>query len=217
MGMDMRKYIIAWSILIISTTSSFAQGTIQFNNIVTGTVRAPIYGYDPQDSGTVLRGNPPSGTPPGTTVYGGAPLAGTGFSVQVFGGSTSTSESALVAASAALHFRTNLAVGFIDNAFGLIATVPGVPEGQTAHIQLRAWDNQSGTILTWEQAVANPLRAMGTSAMFVSQPLGGAFTDAPPMIGLTSFNIATAGTVPEPGTVAMGILGLGAVLFFRRK
>lgn len=212
----MKKNILILTALVVSSIGAFAQGQIQFNNFLSGQVRAPIYGVDPISPTISQRGNPANGIPAGTTVYGGAPLAGTGFSVQVFGGATGTAENDLAASSVILNFRTGSAAGFLDNqTLGVPATISGVLEGQTAAVQLRAWDNQGGTITSWEQAVANQLTvAQGTSAIFTSQPLGGVLTTPPPMIGLTGFNLAV---VPEPSTIALGILGAGSLLFLRRK
>lgn len=209
----MSKSITTGSLLIASIQAGFAQGQIIFNNIVTGVVRAPIYGVDPSNPTIVQRFNPPTGIPAGTAVYGGLPSAGTGFSVQVFGGTTGTPESALVAASAILHFRTGSAAGFIDNSAGVYATIPGVAEGESANIQLRAWDNQGGTILSWDQVLATPWIGQSSSAMFVSQPLGGMTITPPYMVGLQSFSFA----VPEPTTVSLGILSIGLLLFLRRR
>lgn len=205
----MKKTVLILTSLVLSSVGAFAQGQIVFNNIQTGVVRAQIFGVDAANPGLSQRGNPANGTPAGATAYGGAALAGTGFSVQVYGGTTSASESSLTPSSVILDFRTGGAAGFINNPNGVVATITGVAEGGMANIQLRAWDNQGGTILTYEQALIR-----GSSAMFVSQPLGGILTTPPFMAGLTGFNIAP---VPEPSTIALGILGASSLLFLRRK
>jgi len=204
-------------LLVVSAISSFAQGTITFNNRIAGSVIAQIYGPDPVDLTLRKTGQTSAGLPIGSTVYGGSLLLGTGFTAQLWGGIAGTPGVGLVALSGTTPFRTGTGAGFFTG----IADVqnPLVPAGSTSTVQVRAWDNNAGQITTWAGALAGG-RAHGASDAFVTAVLGGTPPGgglpitAPNLVGLTSFNLTV---VPEPGVIALGVLGLGALLLRRRK
>jgi hypothetical protein len=82
-------------------------------------------------------------------------------------------------------------------------------------VQLRAWEASGGS--TYEAALAAGVRT-GTGNVFSVGPLGGndpgggpPFTD-PNLTGFQSFAL-----VPEPSTIALGLLGAAALLLRRRK
>ena len=213
---NMKKTLLTL-LLITSAISSFAQGTITFNNRVTGSILAPVYGPDPANQTLRKSGQSSIGTPAGSQTYGGALLNGTGFSAQLWGGASGTPVDSLAALSAVTPFRTGAGAGY----FTAIADVqnPSVSAGSVATIQVRAWDNNSGQITTWAAALMGG-RAIGASDAFQTAPLGGnppgggLPITAPNLVGLTSFNLTV---VPEPGVIALGVLGLGALLLRRRK
>lgn len=71
----MKKTIIA--LLALSTVASvLAQGTIVFNNRLTGTIFTRVYSPEVGDPTVAKYGNTATDTPAGTTVYTGAGLAG---------------------------------------------------------------------------------------------------------------------------------------------
>jgi hypothetical protein len=107
-------------------------------------------------------------------------------------------------------FRTGTAAGFVT-APAVNPTVPGVPENGTAAVQVRAWDNNGGLVTSYADALAAG-RAAGFSDIFSVGPLGGTLTPSPNIAGLRSFNLTQ---VPEPSVIALGALGLGALLFRR--
>jgi hypothetical protein len=155
-------------------------------------------------------GNTSAGYPAGTQTYTGVLLSGTGYSVQLWAGPVdSTFEQLTLVPESLKSFRTNgFAHGFINN-LGTNAVIPGILRTISAALQLRVWDNQAGTITTWEQAAIR-----GASLIFTSQPLGGEKIPPPNMVGLESFNLVL---VPEPSTYAL--VGLGATVFwmFRQR
>ena len=66
--------------------------------------------------------------------------------------------------------------------------------------------------------------AEGVSAAFNSNPLGGVDASGTPvptpkLVGLQSFNLkpSGAGVIPEPSTIALGVLGAAALFFRSRK
>lgn len=209
----MKKLILA-GCAVSCAVSVFAQGTIVFNNRVVGSVVAPIYAPNPADPSTQQTGNTANGFPVGTTVYGGATLAGTGFTAQLWGApGANAALSSLVPATgySTAGFRTGAAAGLWTTSTDA-AIIPGAAEGSVATLQVRAWDNSGGTMTTYAAAVAAGLAA-GTSALFNSQPLGG--VSAPPnLVGLQSFSLVAA---PEPSTFALAGLGAVALLIFRRR
>ena len=216
--------------LLMSATVAFSQGSIVFNNGVVGAVRTRVY-QPLATSPTVSRhGNGTNDFPAGTTDWTGAiACAGTNFTVQLWGGPTTASDDQLTVGQglATAGFRTGNAAGFINTPVGLNPTIEGVLAGQNARIQIRAWDNMLGTVNSWSAAMANPSIARGASPSFISDPLGGGPITSPNLVGqdldpgpgitrgpgLESFSLA----VPEPSIIALGVLGLGALLFRRRK
>jgi hypothetical protein len=90
----------------------------------------------------------------GTIVYGGGPLAGTGFTVQLWAtaGITSDQNALLPAQNGTSTFRTGSAAGIWT---ATTAIIPNAVGGQGTHAtaQVRVWDNRGGTILDWSQAV----------------------------------------------------------------
>lgn len=197
--------------------SAFSQGQVVFNNRVVGStlgnLDARIFGVDPAAPFTEKIGNTATGVPAGTTVYGGTLLSGTGFTAQLWAGAQGATEAQLVLCTVGgtTTFRTGNGAGIVN---GTTATVPG--QTVNASFQVRAWDNQGGTLDTWDKAVAaNAPR--GKSNIFPNAfPLGFGTVNPPNLEGLLSFQLFTQ--VPEPSIVGLGILGgLGLFLIRRRK
>jgi hypothetical protein len=116
------------------------------------------------------------------------------------------------------------ASGIIAPAAGLYAagnrTLPSSPSA-FAWIQIRAWESAFGT--SYEQARENPhpmggrLALVGTSNIFRvkgSDPVNNPPPDSLMGFGLQSFWVSP---VPEPATVGIAILGVMALLLFRRR
>jgi len=88
--------------------------------------------------------------------------------------------------------------------------------GDTVTLQVRAW---SGSFATYEDAVlgADSNTLLGKSTKW-EQITGGGSNPSQPITGagrLTPFTVTTA--VPEPSSIALGLLGLGAIALFRRR
>ena len=91
-------------------------------------------------------------------------------------------------------------------------------DSATVTLQVRAW---SGAFATYEAAVAaqqggNITILLGTSAKW-EQATGGGANPAQPITGVGRLTPFTVTAVPEPSSIALGLLGLGAVALFRRK
>lgn len=208
------KKIIVTTLAVVVAVGAFAQGTITLNNRVSGVLVVPIYNPDPLNIQRSVQGN--ATTNGGSTDWTGfTGVSGTNFTAQLFGGPQGTAFDSLQPVLPSTPFRTGAAAGYFSPATG---TVPGVGStvngGGIATLQLRAWDNQGGTITSWAQVLGNPTILHGSSPTFDSQPLGGGLITSPNLIGLQSFNLFA---VPEPSVIALGVLGVGALLLRRRK
>jgi hypothetical protein len=190
----MKKVILLLASVLVGL-SAYAQGTLDFNNKNNNTT-------------------PPINAP--VSLAGGALLSGTDYFVQMFAGPAGTAASALAAQGIPINFRTGAAAGYFSG--GSVA-ITGVDFGATATVQIRAWAAASGA--TYAAAVAANGIYGSSTAFNVATPAYPDRTAPPPLpgslIGLTSFSISS-GTpiVPEPTTIALGLLG-AALLFIRRR
>jgi hypothetical protein len=214
------KKTLALCLLAASTFGALGQGQMTLQNRVVGSVISPIYDIDPANPTQRLTGNTATGTPVGSQNYGTrALLAGTGFTAQLWAGALGSSEAQLTLTGGGntTTFRTGTGAGFVLQP-AAAATVNGVPGGggSRAAFQIRAWNNMSGTITGWDQILANPTIPHGLSDVVQGNfDLGaGAIVPNPGLPGVTSFNLFA---VPEPSLLALGALGLGALLLRRRK
>lgn len=185
--------LLSLSLLLTLVAHSFAaDGVLNFAN----------FGSDSVGGGHSL--NAPIFDTNGSTL-----LAGSGFSVQLFYGAVGASDGQLVALGSPINFLTG---GFSGYFSGGTVSIPGFAVGTQIQIQIRAWNNASGTITSYDAATIK-----GASTSFVSQALGDSLTPStiPVMNGLTSFQLSTA-AVPEPTTIALGVIG-GLGLLARRR
>ena len=205
----MKKTSIIALLMAATALSSFGQGNVNFNNRVTGAggVVAPIYGPNSANPTLARSGN--ATTNGGAVDYTGhALLAGTSFSADLLAGADAGSLQAV--AGTVVTFRTAAALaGFVTPP----TVVPFIAATGPQVFQVRAWAN-GGDILSSYASALMAGRAVGQSAVF-----GPITPTAPPatpanLAGLTSFNLTI---VPEPGVIALGVLGLGALLLRRRK
>jgi len=204
------KKVIITTLLAISATFAFAQGTVNFNNKVSAAgIDAPItYAAGTQLGGTT-----------GTKVEGGAhPTA----QAALYGGADGTSEASLSLIIPAVGFRTTAAAGYVNVGSLGSRSVPGVAPGAFGMFEIRAWDSGGNAAVT-DYASALSAIAAGDSRVYAGKSnllrlaTGGTGVPAGPaadLIGLQAFSITN---VPEPGTIALGFLGLGAMFMLRRK
>lgn len=188
----MKKLLITTASFVLAV-SGFAQGTINFaNNVptVTPAINAPVFDERGAAAGTAAR------------------LSGSAFMVQLYARAAGSS-SQFVAAGAAVPFLAGAGAGYWAPVARTADNV--APNGQ-AEIVVRAWRVSDGA--TWESANASG-RGWGQSAA-ITIPTGGGGTPQvlpQPLIGLTSFSL-----VPEPSTIALGIIGgLGTLMLIRRR
>ncbi len=178
--------------------STFAQGTVNFGNAGVGTAISNI-------------------------LTQAAVPAGTSFMVSLYflpdTGSTPTTA----------DFDANVTILTPNSGFaspglfvGGVRTAP-VAGGATAWFQVRAWETAFGN--AYASAVSNPnqiggrLALAGTSTILkvtTGNPGGSPPTPAASLVtaGLKGFYVVP---VPEPATIGLGLLGLGALLLLRRR
>ena len=149
-------------------------------------------------------------------------MAGSGYSAQLYyANGAGQSEGALQPlASSVTSFRTSATLaGTIAPSF---QSLPGVPVGGSATLQLRVWSNLGGTVTSWAQAeslwvVQTPGMIAGKSILFDITGLADNTSPAPAeMTGFRSFNLYGA-IVPEPPVLVLaGLAGVGLLIFRRR-
>jgi PEP-CTERM motif len=210
----MKKTLIL-VVLAVAAYNTFGQGTISMGNQFAG-FQAPIYGPDPSNPLMSVSGQSSVGLPTGSTVYGGPLLQGSGYTFALFAGPANTTDPAALVLVATTTFRTGAAAGYVR---ATEVPIPSIAPAQTATVQVRVWDNQGGTVGSWANVLASPSIARGESALFQTGALGGPNPPNPPgtapnLTGWQSFNVHQ---VPEPSVIALGALGLGALLLRRRK
>jgi hypothetical protein len=220
----MKKTIIAL-VALTAAASVFAQGTVVFNNRVTGTIFTRVYAPQVATPTVQVVGNTASDTPGGTQTYTGAQLTGSGWSAQLWAApGAGAAEASLVAGTPITTFRTGTAAGQVAAA---TATLTGVAaDAPLATLQLRVWP---ATFATWALAEAawmadnSQTIFIGKSPLFEVDKIGGQANPAPNLINsgktsfLQSFSLVAHAPIPEPSTFAL--LGLGALgmMIFRRK
>jgi hypothetical protein len=108
------------------------------------------------------------------------------------------------------NYSTGVDAGYF---FGPLIAVPGSAAGSQVAIQVRAFNTAAGA--TYNAAASSPLAQLGKSNIVQNYILGGSQPPNAP-IGLTSFNVTPA-VVPEPSTIALGVIGAAALLLRRRR
>jgi len=195
------KKTLAIALLAVTASVGYSQGTVNFNNRVltsTPNIVAPIW----------YRGDTAFATAGTNTTINGATHATA--QAALYGGPAGTPEDQLVLIAPAVGFRSGTLSGFVLVGSAGERIIPGTVPGGTAVVQIRAWDSAGGscTLASYEQAALDPRNYIGKSALLTISGLGGGSppATAADLQGLTSFAIGPV--VPEPGTIALGFLGL---------
>ena len=184
----MRKLIALFAVTVVAA-SALAQGTVNFNNNVWETT-----------------------TPRRVMDFGGvAPLVGTDYVAQLYFGTAGAADDSLTAVGGVARFR----VGTTSQPgtwSGGTRTLTGITAGQTARLQVRVY-NATLFPAGYDAAVAGNGRTGFSTAFDYTVPSGG--TPAPNEFWMANFGGFTL--VPEPSTIALGVLGLAGLLFIRRR
>jgi hypothetical protein len=192
------KRLLSLAFTLATCVSALAQGTLNFANFFSGNTTNPIYDTD------------------GTT------RLGAGFIAGLYAGTVGTAWDSLTAVAPTAAFPSAAGPGFF---LGGSHVVPSVNTGSPAAIQVRVWN---AAFATWDAAWAayqagDPTAKVGVNGWngtglptttFTTPNLGGGAVSPANLVGLTSFQLYA---VPEPSTIALGVLGIGALLLRRRK
>ena len=204
----MKKLFVSFALFSV-TLGAFAQGSISFANRSAVGKGAFIYGVSSSAPTAVAQGN-------AADYAGREKLKGSAYVAALF----AEVNGAWVQISGKSEFRDNSGkdVGLLT-AVGKINPAGFVPDSKV-NLVVRAWDAKAAT---WEEVSsdANAGLARGQSLVikdyvvgagdgFPSTTVQKTLLDA----GLQSFGLYI---VPEPSVVALGALGLGALLLRRRK
>jgi hypothetical protein len=175
---------------VLASVTAYAQGTINFQNRDTANgIAAPVY---------ILE-------------VGGEKCDGDAFLAQLYAGPSGAAEDALVGTGPIVNFRSGAPAGYVNVGAESSRAIAGVDWGQVAAVQIRAW---SATYATYEEAAASTDALIGSSIVLEIATAASALNTPSPMIGLESFAVVP---VPEPSTIALGLLGAAFLLLRRRK
>jgi hypothetical protein len=201
----MKKALLVLAAVAMAA-SALAQGTIDFmNRNIPGANGGASYNVPLWVNGTVNgTAGPGAGTLPGGVTVGLFEAGGT-----------------VPLVTSLLRSDTPANAAFFATATQTARTSQDA--GTTPQLFVRAWTTASGGFA----AARNTVGAQWGEWSFTSQPLGGtpASGGLPvPTPGMTGWGpgpinggFALEVTVPEPSTVALGVLGVGALLLRRRK
>jgi hypothetical protein len=191
----MKKALLALAVAA-AASSGYAQGVITFyNNAI------PINGR------TIT---PPATAAAGATTYRAGVFrpdgtgAGDGFTAGLFLASDAGNPAATALATTTFRLNNTFEVFLAPQD----VTVQGVPVGSTANFIVRAW--QTGSTFA-----ASTIR--GESTPWTSEALGGTVPGNPPAANATMSGFMGITMVPEPSTLALGAIGMGALMLRRRK
>jgi hypothetical protein len=122
-------------------------------------------------------------------------LAGNAYLVQILGGP----QGGTLAPLGTTDFRSGAAAGYVNP---LTVTVPGVPDKGIASIMLNVFQGTSAT--------GTPIGSFGPFQVTVAEA-----PNLPSNLALGTSPLIVP--IPEPTTLALGALGLGALLMIRRR
>jgi len=224
--------------LLSGSLGVHAQGNLNWNGNSSWLIS--VYSPDVNTPGTIFNGNSPQDVPAGTTTYtggwiGGAasPGVGVGSTPSSFGGidyqNAGNFEAGLyvdVNATTVLADIQSLAplatTGISDGALNTAnsVSVPGIAGGTSVNVGLAAWYTDGGLYGSYATASAAGQPAgysISTGQLVLTAPPSTPVTIGPGL-GLNSFSLATATSVPEPSTIALGVIGASTFLLrLRRK
>jgi hypothetical protein len=200
------KKLLLLAVLGLTAVSAMAQGRVEFRNTASTSYNVTTNSFDLSS--------------PGVMTSNSLAQYRIGLYASPTTGATSNSLTLI-------SLITNSASpGLVGKIFGanplVLSTAAGYSAGSPITFQIRAWSFAGG--LTWDEAFiaansGNLDAAIGASAIGTATPTA-APSAAGPLFGTTT-GLLSSGfeirPVPEPSSIALGLLGLGAIALFRRK
>jgi len=187
----------------VAVLSAYGQGTVNFNTAALN---------DPTTKITDSTGTPLSGTAAWAQLYAAA--------------GANQADSTLKAFGTPVNFRAGVNAGYVQSSGTAGGTtvnpsvnlLSGTANGAVT-VEIRAWLASAGS--TYEAALASGTGFGKSAPLTITSTGGGDPAAGPPnlpanLTGIKGFAL-TGGAVPEPSTIALGILGVGALLLRRRK
>jgi hypothetical protein len=182
------KHCLVTLAALLAAASTYAQGTLNFVNKITGTVDARV-------------------------TYGGAatPAVGGGATpdAMMVAQLWQTTGTAGPVGDPIPFRNSGAGTGYW---VGATRTLAGVAENASATVKVVAWSTALGA--TYEAAKAAGQGGFGESGP-ITVNTGGGLNPPGALVGLQAFNIAAI--VPEPSIAALGLLGAGLLLIRRKK
>jgi hypothetical protein len=187
----MKKLLLTLA-LVATTAASYAQGTIAFGNTIASRVKYVVGSAAAIDLPTTVRAN--------------------------FGVFWGTSADNLTLNAGPLGTSSTSSAGIIVGA-GTYA-IANSSELQTVFMQIRGWDAAFGNDWAAAKAAGNVLWGqtdVRQVTLAATLGPGTAIWQSATATDPKKFGPMTLSIVPEPSTIALGVLGLGSLLLFRRK
>jgi hypothetical protein len=222
----MKKLVITIG-LLAGASAAYSQGVINWSDYITAANGLPGFSitiWGPQSPGAApvnTIGNTSADIPAGNGHYTGTPLSGTGYTIGLYVSTTSAGVTADVLSGIPVA-TANFAVGSggWDFSGGLPSAISGLPSGTSVFVDLAAWSTSVGSPASYAAALSDGDLHGYSLPSTATTTLGGG--GSPPAIpgtlaglGLTDFAI---GSVPEPSTIALGVIGASTFLMrLRRK
>jgi len=184
------KKLLTTAVCSLAAAAAFGQGTFNFSSNVGSTP-----GVSPDN--TIFL---PNGTTPADSPYQAEVAVGVG-----------TTLSALTLYPASI---TPVTGGYI---FGSAFNVTGAAAGSTVAFDILVWNPANGSTFAAASAVNGAI--FGSSGVIQGYVTGG--SGSPPAVApnpaFNSFKLGSGTVTPEPTTLALGAMGLGAMLLARRR
>jgi hypothetical protein len=237
MNGGMKKMLVMVGLLSGDAMGAFAQGLLDWNSQADWLIS--VYSPSPPYGHQIQTGNSPQDVPAGTTTYTGGFIGGSGIPgvngtgvgpTPSFGVAGVNYQNAAnfevglyvdVSAAAVLaDMETGLPVATTDISDGALvpvntlAYIPDIPGGTPVNVGLAAWYTDGGRYGNYAAAF------LGGYSISANQLVLGTLTGTPvligPGLGLDSFSLADF-AVPEPSTIALGVIGAAAFLLRLRR